>query len=336
MVPARFLKKYDNIIIELDGTLTGDKYLYTCAMLSVYELCNSNKYFGKSDIDYTAVYHNQTQIADLLLCGDKIRTILSELGIDNPIDTAYALLCVILGIGERRDFTNIYNYFKYIDMHTPQIFDHLSQLLSRSLQKRDCKPGGEIYELIKKCYNEWLFGDELYEIIFREPSSLKGKKSMLSNEVLLMPFNTVRDILSALINGKKKLFLYSLRTKYEVNYILNKYKLEDFFTSENILTFDDIVDSGHTPNTNTPNDPDPFCFARLVAGNCYADSDFAEGTYDSALQKTIVISNSTISLFSAQSAGVAFAAIANEKPLKNLFRQLETDYVIDSVNELIV
>lgn len=337
MVPAKFLNKYDNILIELDGTLISDKYLYICAMLSVYELCNSRKYFGKADIDYATISHNRNQISELLLCSNKTLALLSEHGIDNPIDVAYAMLSVILGIGERRDFNNIYNYFKYID--TPDIFDHLSVLLIRALPGRDCKPDGEIYNLIKKCYNEWLFGDEFYEIVFEETPSAKGKISIITSEPLLLPLNNIRDILSTLISSGKNLSLYTLRSKPEVKYILEKHKLLQFFSTDNIVTLDDIVESGHEPNINTTLDSDPYGMVRAIVGSTYNDGAFQDGEYAEVLSKSIVISNSPITLFASQISGISFAATVVDpldKSAKDMFRQLEADYVISSLNDLLV
>lgn len=336
MVPAKFLNKYNNILIELDGTLISDKYLYICAMLSVYELCNSRQYFGKTDIDYNTISHNRNQISELLLCGNKTLALLSEHGIDNPIDVAYAMLSVILGIGERRDFNNIYNYFKYID--TPDIFDHLSVLLTRALPGKDCKPDGEIYNLIKKCYNEWLFGDEFYEIVFGESPSAKGKISIIASEPLLLPLNNIRDILSTLTSSGKNISLYSLRSKPEVKYILEKHKLSQFFNVDNIVTLDDIEEAGHIPNINITLDSDPYGIVRAIVGPSYNDDEFRDGKYAEILSKSIVISNSPVTLFTSQLSGVSFAATVVDpldKSAKDMFRQLEADYVLSSLNDLI-
>lgn len=338
MQPAKFLKKYDRLVIEPDGVITSDCHFITCAMLSVYEMCNSKDYFGKTVLDYTSVYNNQKQITDLFLSSGKLPVVLSELGVDYPIDIAYILLCAILGIGERRDFSNIYNYFRYIDLHTPDIFDHCATLLGRVLPDKDCKRGGEVWLTLKRCYYEWLYGDELYEMYTEEPFTGKGKPPVILQDSLCQPIISIRDTLSALLTAGKKISLCTLRTRPEVEVSFRRFKLDNIFSHENTVTVDDITEAGHKPNINSPLDPDPYAFARGAVGTSFSETAYEAGEYDELFSRTLIVSSSPTSLFASQALGAGFAAVIRDpldKSLKDMFRQFEADYVLDSFLDLV-
>jgi hypothetical protein len=78
---------------------------------------------------------------------------------------------------------------------------------------------------------------------------------------------------------------------------------------------------------------------RAIVGSTYNDGAFQDGEYAEVLSKSIVISNSPITLFASQISGISFAATVVDplgKSAKDMFRQLEADYVISSLNDLLV
>ena len=336
MLPAKFFKKYDTVVFEPDGVITNNRHFLVCAVLAAYEMCHSNKYYGKSEMDCSAVAANHKQICDLMLCGDKIPTVLSDLGVDFPIDIAYVLFSVIIGTGERRDFTNVYNYFKYIDLHTPDLFDHCAQLLGKIIRDKDCTRFGEVWQSIRRCYLEWLYGDELFEMYADGLPLASGKPSFIMTDSLCLPVITLRDIFASLKNADKKIALYTLRSKHELEVSLKRWKITDF-PPENIVTLDDIIDAGHTPNINTPSEPDTYSLARASVGSGYSETNHSNGLYDEQFERTLVVSASPITLFEAQALGMGFAAVIYDhadKSRKDLFRQLEADYTFESLMEL--
>lgn len=336
MLPAKFFKKYDTVIFEPDGVFTNNRQFLICAVLAVYEMCHSNKYYGKIDLDCSAVASNHKQICDLMLCGDKISSVLADLGVDYPIDVAYVLFSVIIGTGERRDFSNIFSYFKYIDIHTPDIFDHCAALLSKIFHDKDCTRFGEIWQNLRRCYLEWLYGDELFEMYEEGLPRASGKPSFITSDSLCLPLITLRDILATLKKAEKQLAIYTLRSRIELESALKRWKLTDF-SSENIVTLDDIAESGHTPNINTPAEPDNYGLVRAAAGAGYSENAHLNGQYDELFARTLVVSSSPITLFSAQALGMGFAAIIHDpkdKSKKDLFRQLEADHTLENLLEL--
>ncbi len=337
MNAEKVLKKYDRIVFQPEGVLTTDKHYLTCAMLSVYEMVGSDRYFGKSNLDYTSVYNNQKQISDLLLCSGKITSLFEELGIDYPVDMAYVLLGAILGIGERRDFTNIYNYFKYIDLHTPDIFEHTAMLLTRLFPDKDCRREGTIWQQLKNCYTEWLFGDELFEMCFEERPSVSGKPSFITKEQLCNPIIKTKDMLTSLKERGKQISIATLRSMHEVDIPYKRWNLTGLFQKENIVTIEDILEAHRLPNFNNPAEPDPYMFARGAIGSGFSDNAYLSGEYDELFSRTLVVSNSPVSLFAVQTLGMSFAAVVSNpasKSEKDMFRQLEADYVLDSALEL--
>ena len=336
MLPAKFLKKYDTVVFEPDGVITNNRHFLICAVLSVYEMCHSNKYYGKSEMDCASVAANSKQICDLMLLGGKIPEVLAELGVDYPLDIAYVLFSVIMGTGERRDFANICSYFKYTDLHTPDIFDHCSQLLGKVIRDKDCSRGGEIWQTLRRCYNEWLFGDELFEMYSEGVPAASGKPSFILSDSLCVPAITLRDVLAALKNADKKIAVTTLRTRFEFEVSLKRWKLNEF-THENTVTLDDVLDAGHTPNINTPHEPDTYSIARAAIGPGYTETAHRGGIYDEQYSRTLVVSSSPISLFAAQALGMGFAAVIHnptDKSRKDMFRQFEADYTLESITEL--
>lgn len=336
MIPAKSLKKYDTVIFEPDGVFTSNRHFLVCAVLAVYEMCHSNRYFGKIEMDCSSVAANHKQICDLMLCGGKISAVLEELGVDFPVDIAYILFSVIMGTGEHRDFTNVLSYFKYIDFHTTDLFDHSAHLLENIFSDVDCTRGGEIWQRIKTCYNEWLFGDELFELYADGRPLSSGKPSFILTDSLSVSIITLRDVLTTLKNHNKKIGLITLRSKEELMVSFRRWKLTDF-PSENIVTLDDIIAAGHLPNINMPTTPDTYSLARAAVGTKYSDSASAKGKYNDIFSKTLVVSSSPVTLFEAQSLGMGFAAIVNDsadKSHKDMFRQLESDFTLESISEL--
>lgn len=336
MLPAKFFKKYDTVIFEPDGVITNNRHFLICAVLATYEMSHSNKYYGKIEMDCSSVASNHRQICDLMLCGNKVSGILADLGVDYPIDIAYVLFSVIMGTGERRDFSNIFSYFKYIDLHTPDIFDHCAAMLSRVIRDKDCTRHGEVWQSIRRCYLEWLYGDELFEMYAEGLPLASGKPSFISSDSLCLPLITLRDILASLKNAGKKLAVYSLRSRIELETALKRWKLTDF-PSESIITMDDIIEAGHTPNINTPAEPDNFNLARAAIGSAYNENSHRDGQYDEIFSRTLVVSASPITLFTAQSLGMGFAAVIHDpkdKARKDLFRQFEADYTFENMLEL--
>ncbi|MBQ3053804.1 MAG: hypothetical protein IJC89_02735 [Clostridia bacterium] len=337
MQPEKFLNKFDNIVFEPEGVITSDSHRLLCAVLAVYEICNSEKYYGKSSLNFSSIYSNQKQISDLLLCSGKLPAVFNDLGIDHPIDIAYVLISGILGLGERRDFLNICNYFRYIDLHTPEIFEHSAVLLGRCFPHIDCKKGGAFWQNIANCYYEWLYGDELYEAVFGEEPENKGKPSIISTEKLCCSITNLKDIFSVLGNSHK-LSLYSTRTRSEIAYFLNKFNLTDTFPIGSYICYEDIVDSGRLPNINTPAKPDVYPIARCAIGPSFSYDSYFKGKYDSKLLRTLVVSSSEISLFVSQTLGAGFAAVVDDptnKVRRDIFRHLEADRVFHSISDLI-
>ncbi|MDP4118923.1 MAG: hypothetical protein Q8873_07015 [Bacillota bacterium] len=339
MIPAKFLKKYDNIVFELDGVIASNRHYITCAALSVYEMCNSDKYYGKSALDYTSVFNNQKQITDLLFCNGKFVDLLYECGIDNMRDCAYVLLAGILGLGERRDFSNICNYFRYINLHTSDIFDHCAILLGRAFPRKKCGRFEDMWNTLNQCFTEWLFGDELYEMFFDGPPSVHGKLPLIANDQLYHSLINTKDVFSSLKSSGFRISIVTQRPRSEVEPSFARWKFNEIFTKDDIITLDDILDSHHKANLNMPNSPDPYCFARAAIGAEYADENFFAGNYSDKFSRTIIVSASPVSLFIAKELGADFAAIASDpsnKSLKDMFRQLESDYVLDSMLDLII
>ena len=336
MLPAKFLKKYDTIVFEPDGVFMNNRHFLICAVLTVYEMCHSNKYYGKNELNCSTVATNHKQIFDLMLCSGKVSALLEELGVDYPIDIAYVLFSVIMGTGEHRDFSNIFNYFKYIDIHTPDLFEHCAQLLCKTFPEKDCTRGGKLWQDIRRCYCEWLYGDELFEMYSDTVPVATGKPSLILTDSLSVSVVTLRDVLATLENAGKKIALRTLRSKAELELSLKRWKINDF-PAENIVTLDDIVEAGHTPNLNMPTEPDTYSLAKASVGTIYSDSAALSGNYDRLFARTLVVSASPVTLFEAQTLGMGFAAIIHnptDKSRKDMFRQLEADYTLESIMEL--
>lgn len=327
-----FTDKYDLFIFDLDGVITSEQGYWYTAALTVYELMNSNKYFGTRTLDYENVFANRKMIRKFVLSDDKTIVLLKNKGVNSNTDLAYIVFCASV-IKNTKDPEVIYNFLKEnLSDNILNDYERLAILTAVGLNKPSefCMRTGTLREYVNNVFQGWYLGEG-------------GRPSILNNEQPLLDMEKTREVLKAFHSAGKTISYGTGRFEYESKTPLSKWDFYKYFSENHSVTYDEVSKSEQILKENgqfkTLTKPDPYVFLQGALGKDYPVLKIINGDFDKELiKKTLVIGDAGADILSAHAGGFDFCAVLtgiSGEAARPYFEEQKAEYILDSIFDFI-
>ena len=323
---APFMHNYSTILFDLDGVITSEKRYWDAAVLTVYEYLNPS-------VSPEYAMANRDSIRKNIFYNDKLLLYLKNKGVNSNWDLTYIILSAALILGVRDDFSRVYDYILRLDLDAMGLYDFFGE--TGPLGKR----GGKEYDNCVLVFQQWYLGDSLFGQIYRKEPRIKGKSGLCRYEEPVIALKDITLVLKTLHGEGFTLGIGSGRVGFEAVPTLEAWDLLKYLDQDRIITYDYIIEAEKTTGEKPLTKPNPYTFIKGMLGKNYSDADIVKSKYDkSVAKKTLVVGDAGADMFSAQAAGMDFAAvltgISGQRAVK-YFSDHRATYILRDITKLI-
>ncbi len=318
------LEKYDTIVFDLDGVITSEQRYWDAAAMTLYQL-----FTEEFDVNYAN--RNVSITRTVMLYRDQLISLCKELGVNSNWDLTYVIYA-FSQILDTLDTASIYFAIKELNLPALELYDYI---------EKNSFVGGrnsDAYKYIIKVYQEWYHGENNYHKYYNDDVTAPGKISLCDlEEPLLDRAKTIEMI--KLLSNTKTLGVATGRIKFEAERPLENWDVLQYFSPKHIATYDDVIAAEKETGIKPITKPHPFMFLRGGLGSDVSYTDILNGNYDkNKLKSVLAIGDAGADMFSAQNAGIDFAAVLtgiNGKKAQQFFEQNNATYIFNNVFDLI-
>ena len=168
--------------------------------------------------------------------------------------------------------------------------------------------------------------------------TIPGKPGLLTGETPILPVEQTYSILKSLHGAGKILGVGTGRIEYEINAPLDNWNIRQFFDPNRLITYTDIENAEKNSKPAVLTKPHPYMFVKGMLGRGYDDNAIINRDYDRTLiQKTLVVGDAGADMFSAQAAGMDFAAVltgVSGEKTRYFFEDNNATYILKDISEL--
>ncbi len=329
------LSKYDKIIFDMDGVITGETAYWEAAALSCYDLLFSHKYYGKSWIDEEWCRRSYREIYDTVLCGGRTVQAIKRIGVNTNWDLAYVIFCVSRYVNPELDtldsahFESVCMFIENIQVAPPELYDMLGGLAATTSAEYDenhFRRGGDFFwKELDIVFDKWYHGTDDFE----------GVKV---GERLLFPVEDIKAVLEKLKSKGIRLGVGTGRPRAEIEFPLEQHGIDKYFDKNMYVTLDEVWAAEKELNLSYPlAKPDPYVFLKAALGENHTNAEIHEGNYTyEELERTLIVGDAASDMLSAQKGGFDFAAVltgAEGKAARKFFEDNNVDYILDDFLE---
>ncbi len=317
-----FLKKYDTLILDMDGVVTSEQKYWDAAALTVYEMLHSDKYFGDCAIDFEKASDNLVSIRKEVFFNDELITTLKKKGVNSNWDLAYVTLAFSLIYGKNM----VLEKAKAMSEDALYEYEKIAKLLAKKLSKdvSYTSRSGDFWQDIQNCFQEWSLGND-------------KKESLLSTEEPLLEKESLKALLSELKKDKKRLCIGTGRPYEELVPTLEKWDIIQYFDEKGIITYD-YVEKAEKEAKKTLTKPHPYMFLKALYGNCYPDEKILCEDFDKEkIKSALVIGDAGADILAAHAMGADFCAVltgVSGREAKGYFEIMNSKYILNSLLDL--
>lgn len=338
------LARYDTVLFDLDGVMSGEDVYWNCAALAVYEMYYGDTYYGSKQLTSQSMEADLCRIRKQIFCDDRMIRMVKDRGVNSNWDLAYVTLGGALCAGENADFEQVLRTLAEIPGDTFAFFERIAEQLSErfSAEKGYFDRLGPFWTAVKDCFQEWFLGCKIYEKVNNRPAKLDGKEGLLHGEEPIVDKEKLRTLLRLIWQSGKRVGTGTGRPLSECNGVLEQWGVKKYFTKECIISYNDVMQAEevlakqgiHAEFTK----PHPFMFIKGHYGGEISDLDIYKGNYNKAdCSHTLVVGDAGADLFAAKSAGCDFAAVltgVQGQEARAFFEKEKADYILNNVLEL--
>lgn len=329
------LSKFDKIIFDMDGVITSENAYWEAAVLTVYELLYSYRYYGRQDIDREWCRKNLNLIYDTILCGGQTIDAVKKTGVNTNWDLAYVIFCIskylepdMTGFNGQH-FESVCMFIENIELKPPELYVALEGLAATAVGGKpgDLKRGGSrLWQEILDCFQAWYHGTDC----------VAGVKE---NERPLMPLEDIKCTLGALKEKGIKLGIGTGRPTDEIIYPLKPWGLTEYFEPKLFAAYDQVVQAENDTKSKEPlAKPHPFVFLKAAFGDEFSDEELLGGAVTPEMaERCLVVGDAPSDLMSALAGGFKFAAVLtgiSGSAARPYFEENHADIILDSVLDL--
>ncbi|MGE4284359.1 MAG: HAD family hydrolase [Clostridia bacterium] len=367
---AAFLEGIDRIIFDMDGVITSEQNYWNAAALTIWEMLNSNKYFGSQNIKIDLSLQEIQEIRDTIFANDELISLLKDRGINTNWDLAYVVVGVSLivlvdsgqwkvdrehSLGLREitphsplltpHYKHVYQYFSESSIQGYEIYDFIENKLFDITGKPKLyfKRHGELWGICQQVFQEWYMGDQTYFEIYGKEPEQKGKEGLVYFEQPIIPLEDLKKILKSLYSSGIRLGIGTGRPFIEIDQPITSWGIKKYFDEQSYITYDEVAEAEEKLRWDYTGTslakPHPYVFLKAIYGKEYPDAVLLEGLYDrKQIERTLIIGDAGSDIMAAKAISCKFAAVltgvSGEKARK-YFEEMKADYILSSIRELI-
>lgn len=325
-----FLNRYDTIIFDMDGVITSEQAYWDTAALTVYELLNSENFFGTYKLDLKAAYKNVKTIRKSIFFDDEIVSVLKNKGVNSNWDIAYIVFCASI-ILNSKNADKICKYCSELSNNILDEYDRIAISTAYSLNKPTdyCVRYGELWTMVVDIFQCWYFGD--------------GERlPLMKKETPLFKVSETKKLLETL-SKTKKLGFGTGRPFNEIAIPLRRWRVMKYFDTSLRVTYDEVEKAEKILSAKginkTLSKPHPYVFLQAALGKKYNAKKIIKGIFDkSIISKTLIVGDAGADMFAAQAAGFDFCAVLtgiNGVDSKRYFEKNKATYILNSVMDFL-
>ncbi len=325
-----FLDKYDLIVFDMDGVMTSEQGYWDAAALTVYELLNSNKYFGSRPLHLESVFKNRHMIRKHIFLNDKAIVLLKNKGINLNWDLAYVMFCANV-TAQSKNPDDVYAVLEKISDNILNDYEKIAVNAAIALGKPSeyCMREGELWNKIAEVFQKWYFGTD-------------NHMGVMDLEEPMFELKTFTAFLNTL--SKNKRIAYGTgRNGIEITTPFSKWNILDKFDKEHNVSYDYVIKAEKTLKshgiTATLTKPNPYIFLQAALGIDYDVLKIYNGDYDkNIIKKTLIVGDAGSDILAAQAAGFDFCAVltgANKEKSRPYFEKMNATYIFNSVLDFV-
>lgn len=332
-----FLNKYDTIIFDMDGVITGEQNYWNCAALTVTEYLNG--YFGqKTDTAY--LDSHVKEVRRLVFPNDKLITLLKSKGVNSNWDLGYVTACISI-ILNTREPELIYKYAENLNGNILYEYDMIADKTASAMKKDisyTCR-NGRMWQDMHECFQEWFLGEKLYARTYNKPQVSSGKKGLVYGEEPIIEMKTLKTLLSEL-SEDRRLCIGTGRPSMEIIEPLKKWDCLKYFDQNGIITYDYVIKSEKSLGINALTKPHPYMFCKALFGSKYSDAEIINGDYNAGkIKKALVVGDAGSDIMAAKAMGADFCAVLTGvagQDGREYFEKMNAKYILNSVEEFLI
>ena len=334
-----FLDKYDTVIFDMDGVITSEQNYWNCAALVVSEFFSSKKYKGNSEIDAAEMSRDVKRIrGEVFGENDEFITLVKNRGVNSNWDLGYVRILIAEIVGSI-SIEKAIEYAEGMSDNILYLYESLAQeaqpLLGRPLS--EVERNGSLWVELRDCFQEWFLGDKLFKEQYgREPVE-SGKPGLVNSEQPIIPMEALRRLLSEL-SQSKRVCIGTGRPRAEIISPLSSWNVLGYFDKDGCSTYDDVA-AAEKKHGITLSKPHPYMFLKALYGTDYDDTKIVNGDYDiSKIASTLIVGDAGADILAAKAMGADFCAVltgVNGKAAREYFEELKSEYILDSVSDLL-
>ncbi len=333
---AKFLDKYDIILFDMDGVVTSENSYWTSAALTVYEWLYSDSYYGKKKLSACEIEQKAEQIRKELFFDDEAIKVLKSKGVNSNWDLGYIYFAVAK-ILDTLDCGTIFEYIKTLGQDILAEYDRLGKLLSEKLGVDAMRNGKLWYDMVLT-FQEWYWGDELYEREYKNKPVLAGKKGFVHLEQPVVDVSILKKVFALLSESKKRIATATGRPANELYPALRLFDILKYFSEDGIVNYTHIINAEKETSTYLTK-PHPYIFQKAMLGENYPDEKIIAGDFDKDLiKKTLVVGDAGADILSARAMGADFCAVltgvAGESG-RAYFEEMKAEYICKSLADFL-
>lgn len=341
---ASFLDKYEYIIFDMDGVITSEENYWDIAALTVYELLNSNAYYGTMPFDPHNALLNVKNIRREVFLEDKIITLVKERGVNSNWDLGYIVFAYMLS-GKCKSYKEVYDYISQSSLMAFDLYSECARLLSEKLNLPIslCSRNELIWNMCRDVFQEWYFGSDEFEVFYNTKPRCPGKESMEMREIPVIDLSDVLDVLKTLKDSGKKLMIATGRSDRDVSNPMKLWDIRKYFEPDAIATYTHIMNAEdyflQKGKKVLLTKPEPYIFLKALYRTDYPDDKIISGDYDeSLLSKALVVGDAGSDIQAAKRMGCDFLAVltgVSGERARGYFESENAEYILPSIKAMI-
>ena len=333
-----FLDKYDTVIFDMDGVITGEQNYWNSAALTVWEYLNWN--IG-IDINSAECMKRMSEIRSRVFCNDELISVLKGRGVNSNWDLGYVTVLIswiVHGKDKIGDFTDVLEYAETLPENILDAYDMLARKASEKTGfDYDWLRRNELmWKTMHMIFQGWFLGDEL-AAAQNMPPMRPGKPGLVYAEKPIIEQEVLVTLLSEL-SRTKRVCMGTGRPSAEIMEPLKRWNVIKYFDADGLCNYDHVAEAEKETGL-TLTKPHPYMFLKALYSTDYDDKRIINGNYDrNKILKTLVVGDAGADMLAAQAMGADFCAVltgVSGQAAKKYFEEHNADYILNSAADML-
>ncbi len=308
--------KYDVILFDMDGVMTGELYYWKTAALTVWETLYHE--------DAPSIASRTEEIFQTVFCNKETIQYAKRAGVNTNYDLAYVTAALgTVYLKEEHPFQCVKEFFQKEKRLVPELYNQCAQMAGEGWEHQ-----GVIWQKLHDLFQSWYLGDG------------HKKEGLIQQEKPLFSPKKLKEFLTTLNHRGVQCGIGTGRPREEIIPHLKRWELYELFDENRIVTLDEVVNAQKKLGLSASlSKPHFYMFGKGVAGLACNDRDVIDKKIDQDLvKKTLVVGDAGADIYAARNLGADFAAVltgVNGKEERAFFEQLHAEYIFDDVFEIL-